>query len=356
MNPPQSQYQTGVVTEVLSETKLPADQTQQSWYLQEVSVRPQQTTQDVSLSAGSEFQPLTEAQRLKPGDQVVLTLTANPETEVSHVISDVYRLPALSWLGLGFLTLVVVIGKWRGLASMIGLALSLAVLFRYVLPGILAGESPLWLSISGAGVISAVTMYLSHGFNRKSHIALGSLLVTLLGVIGLSVVSVQIAHLVGLGSEEAAFLQYGDHAAINLQGLLLGGMVLGALGVLDDIVVSQVSVVQQLKRANPKLAFDQLFARSLEVGKDHVASLVNTLALAYAGANLPLFLLFYQSSEIPWWVILNNELIAEEVVRTLVGSIGLVLAVPITSLAASFIFNRLSPAAVKKLTAEGHQH
>jgi uncharacterized membrane protein len=128
---------------------------------------------------------------------------------------------------------------------------------------------------------------------------------------------------------------------VNLQGLLLGGILLGALGILDDIAIAQVSVIFQLKEVNNKLSFKELYERGLKVGKDHVASLVNTLVLAYAGANLPLFLLFTINRDIPLWVTLNNEIIAEEVVRTLVGSMGLVLAVPITTLLAAVVVSRL---------------
>jgi uncharacterized membrane protein len=145
-----------------------------------------------------------------------------------------------------------------------------------------------------------------------------------------------LAKLTGLGTEEAAFLQFGETATINLRGLLLGGMMLGALGVLDDITISQVSTVFEIKRANNQLPFSELYQRGMRVGRDHVASLVNTLVLAYAGANLPLLILFTISSETPAWVHTNNELIAEEVVRTIVGSLGLVLAVPLTTALAAY--------------------
>nr|MBP9819944.1 YibE/F family protein [Candidatus Woesebacteria bacterium] len=171
----------------------------------------------------------------------------------------------------------------------------------------------------------------------------------------LSLSTVRAAQLVGLGSEEAYFLQFGPTAQINLQGLLLAGILLGALGVLDDIVVSQVSVVHELKAVSPGLSFEELYQRGLEVGRDHVASLVNTLVLAYAGANLPLFLLFYLNTQSPFWVTLNSDIIAEEVLRTLVGSVALVTAVPVATALAAWVYTRqeADEPALKSVSSSG---
>jgi uncharacterized membrane protein len=211
------------------------------------------------------------------------------------------------------------------------------VLSLYIVPSILSGGNPMIVSILGAGVIAVITIYLSHGFNAHSHIALASMMGSLVVVSLLSALAVQAAQMVGLGSEEAYFLQFGETANINLQGLLLGGIVLGTLGILDDICIAQISTVYQLKQANKDLGFHELYERGLKVGKDHVASLVNTLVLAYAGANLPLFLLFSINQSLPWWVTINNEVIAEEVLRTLVGSMGLVMAVPIATVLGAYV-------------------
>lgn len=355
-------YRQGNVTEVLQESSFPDPDTGQLFYTQEVKIKTQteggQPT-ELTIPVGNEFQPLTENQLLTPRDGVVLTTQPTYDGQTETIITDLYRMPILTWLAIGFLVLVFLIGRWRGLMSMLGMVLSLGILFWYVLPQIMAGQSPLLVSTVAATAIAVVTMYLSHGFNAKSHVALGSLLVTLFSVIALAWMSVQAAHLTGLGSEEAGFLQFGGTAAINLRGLLLGGIILGALGVLDDIVVSQVSVVEQLHAANPKLSFEELFNRGLSVGRDHVASLVNTLVLAYAGANLPLFVLFYQASQTPVWVTINNELVAEEIVRTLVGSTGLVLAVPLTTLVAAFVFKhhtQLSQKIMAHSKKSGHAH
>lgn len=341
---PSTEYFRGTVMEILDEDYILDPDQNQTYYIQQVTV---QTTNDqgeqelLKIDVGSQFQPLTEQQRLQTHTPVVLATQPTFDGQTETIITDVFRLPVLTWLMIGFFLLVFLVGKLRGITSLLGMVASLAILFGYILPQILAGASPIMVSTIGASLIAVVTLYMSHGFNYKSHVALGSLLVTLFGVIGLSSVSVHAAQLVGLGSEEAAFVQFSSGNGINLQGLLLGGIILGALGVLDDIVVSQVSVVKQLHAANPKLKFEELFDRALDVGKDHVASLVNTLVLAYAGANLPLFILFYQSQEVPLWVSLNNELIAEEILRTIVGSFGLVMAVPLTTLVAAAVVKKV---------------
>lgn len=182
----------------------------------------------------------------------------------------------------------------------------------------------------------------------------------MIAVAALSHGAVISGRLTGLGSEEATFVQFLGSGTVNLRGLLLGGIMLGALGVLDDIAVSQVAVVFELAAAKPKIKFEELFRRAYTVGKTHVASLVNTLVLAYAGANLPLFLLFMTSQNTPAWVALNSQVIAEEVVRTLVGSIGLVLAVPLTTLLACAVRLRLqdtlSLLGVTKTESHTHSH
>ncbi|HEX7018078.1 MAG TPA: YibE/F family protein [Patescibacteria group bacterium] len=346
------QYSLATVTEVVEQSQVEIEGT--SFFTQTVAVTLKDSGKTVEITAGSEFQPLRESQLLKVGTQVIVSPQQMAEGQVEYIILDVYRLPTLLFLFAGFIILVLLVAHVRGLFSLAGMVISGAILFGFMLPQILNGADPALISLLGAVAIGAVTVYLSHGVNIKSHLALGAIVLTLLAVTLLSSISVRFSQLVGLGSEEAFFLQYGPTASINLQGLLLGGIIIGALGVLDDIVVSQISVVEQLKLANKKLGFDELYSRSLEVGKDHVASLVNTLVLAYAGANLPLFLLFYLSQDIPLWVTINNQLIAEEIVRTLVGSIGLVLAVPFATLLGAYFSPRFSEAT--RQSSHGHRH
>lgn len=333
------EYSRARVVEIMGERELESVDAA-TGFIQEVRLERVDTKEQVVLTVGSEFQPLTMTQRLSAGREVILAKQSLGDGSSQYVVADVYRLPILAWLLFGFLALVVIVASWQGLLSIAGMGVSLLVLSGYIVPQILAGGSPMVISLVGGTMIAALTVYLCHGWSRQSHVALGSIVATLIAVTALSYMSVRLAQLVGLGSEEAYFLQFGQTARVNLQGLLLGGIVLGALGILDDITVAQASTIKQLKAVNKKIGVKELYERGLAVGKDHVASLVNTLVLAYAGANLPLFLLFSVNKQIPFWVTLNNEIIAEEVVRTLVGSIGLVLAVPISTLLAVVVFSR----------------
>lgn len=343
------EYFTGTVVEVLEQMEVDSER---KLFTQLLRVSRDDTSEVVEVAVGSEFQPLTKTQLLAKGTQVVLS---NQQITPDHreiVLADVYRLPTVMWLTVLFAVIVVVIGRMRGLSAITGMAVSILILVKYIIPQILDGANPLVISLFGSLLIGGITLYISHGWKIKSHIALASIIAALILVAVLSYISVQTAQLVGLGSEEAYYLQFGDTAKINLQGLLLGGIILGALGVLDDITVSQVSVVFQLRAAKKDISFPELYKRSLEVGKDHVASLVNTLVLAYAGANLPLFLLFMLNKQTPQWVILNSEIIVEEIIRTLTGSIGLVLAVPVATFLAAFVALRVP---IKKID-DFHMH
>ncbi len=326
-------YFRGSVEEVLEERQVDAER---SLYTQILSVRREDTGEVVEVQVGSEFQPLNQTQLLKKGKQVVLSEQQVMPGQNEVVLADVYRLSTVVWLTVLFAVVVLVIGHLRGLSALTGMAVSILILVKFIIPQILNGANPVMISLLGSLGIGGITMYIAHGWKIKSHLALASMLSALVVVAVLSYISVQTAQLVGLGSEEAYFLQFGDTAKINLQGLLLGGIILGALGVLDDITVSQVSLVFQLRAAKKDISLSELYQRGLAVGKDHVASLVNTLVLAYAGANLPLFLLFMLNEQTPSWVTLNSEIIVEEIIRTLTGSIGLVVAVPIATFLAAY--------------------
>ncbi len=336
--PPQPEYHRARVTRVLSETRLAESET--ALYTQELEVQRLDTNEAITLIVGSEFQPLNQNQLLKKGTQVIIARQEVAPNRFEYVLADIYRLPSLIWLAVGLFLLVIVVARLQGLFAILGMGISFVVLITFILPQILSGQNPVVISIIGCSIVAAITVYLSHGVRRESHIALFSMLLSLLAVGVLSFLTVKAAQLVGLGSEEAYFLQFGPTTRLNLQGLFLGGIMLGTLGVLDDICLAQVSVVTQLKEAKPNIEFSELYRRSLAVGKDHVASLVNTLVLAYAGSSLPLFLLFTMNDTQPAWVALNSEIIAEEVVRTITGSIGLVLAVPLTTIAASYFVAR----------------
>lgn len=326
-------YEVARVQQILQQETIQQDN--QRFYIQTVEVQKADGSL-TSITYGTEFQPLNETQLLSVGQQVVVEDQAISETETQTFVTDMYRLPMLLWLFVGFFILVLLVAGKRGFLAVIGMGVSLLILSKFLVPFILSGSNPLLISMIAAVLIATITVYLSHGFSLQSHISLFSMISTLGLVILLANIVTLLGHLFGFGSEEAAFLQIGETANINIRGLLLGGIMLGALGVLDDICISQVSTVFELKKANMTLSFNDLYQRSMNVGKNHVASLVNTLLLAYAGTNLPLFILLTLGDGVPLWARINSELIAEEIVRTLVGSIGLVIAVPLTTLVATY--------------------
>lgn len=268
---------------------------------------------------------------LQPGERIVVERLDRADGSVRLLSREPYRLPwVFALLGAFFLLAIAFAGR-IGFMSIIGLGVSICILAFFVVPMIGNGGNPLLIAFSGAVAIACTSLYLAHGFNRRTSIALLSTLITLALSLLLSIIAVRLTQLTGGGSEETVFLQLGALQAVNLRGLLLGGIVIGALGVLDDITTTQTAAINELKRANPRMTRAQLYRAGLSIGREHIASLVNTLALAYAGASLPLLLLFWSDANAPWWVILNNESLVEEIVRTLVGSMTLTLAVPIST-------------------------
>lgn len=238
------------------------------------------------------------------------------------------RVPLIA-LAILFALVVVALSRWRGLAALGGVVVSLLVLVKFVLPAILAGSDPLVVAIVGGATIMFLALYLAHGLNAATTTAVLGTLASLLLTGALALFWVNVSIFSGAGSEEASFLQISQQQ-VNLQGLLLASIIIGTLGVLDDVTVTQASAVWELHRANPALRIRELYRSAIRIGRDHIASTVNTLVLAYAGASLPLLILFSISNR-GLGQVLNTETVAEEVVRTLVGSIGLVASVPITT-------------------------
>ncbi len=276
----------------------------------------------------------------KIGDLVTVRKSFNRDGSFMYSVDDQYRLNALLWIALVFFALVIFFGRLRGIGAILGLAASIAVLYWFVVPRLLAGDNPIFITLVGALVIAIVSMFLAHGFNRQTSIALVSTLITLVVSVVIAGIFTRTAVLFGLGSEAAFFLTSNVGAGFNFQGLLLGGIIIGMLGVLDDVTTAQTATIAEIRHANPALARHELYKRGLRVGREHIASLVNTLVLAYAGAALPLFLLFTANQSQPFWVTLNSEPIAEEIVRTLAGSVALVLAVPISTWLAAWWLSR----------------
>ena len=275
------------------------------------------------------------------GDEVVLGWSgANPDDPGSYRVADFQRSAPMWWLAALFAAAVLVLGRWRGLAALVALALSFVVLLQFVLPAILDGHDPLSVAVVGSGLIMFMVLYLTHGLSaRTSTAVLGTLFS--LGLIGaLSALFSVAARLTGL-DDQTKNLIASLGTGVDARGLLLAGVVIGALGVLDDVTVTQTSAVWELHAANPELGTRGLFTAAMRIGRDHVSSAVNTLVLAYAGASLPLMLLFTLSGQ-PIGTILTQQDVATEIVRTLVGSIGLVASVPITTGLAAIVASRES--------------
>ncbi len=289
---------------------------------------------------------------LHTGDTVVLEEWETLDGGTEYFLREQYRLPSLLILTGVFLLLAFIFGGRLGLQSVLGLGVSILILALFVVPRIIAGDNPLFIGFIGAFLIACTALYLAHGFSKKTSVALLSTLLTLLVSAILAIIFVQAASLFGLGSEEAMYLQIGPTQNINLRGLLLGGIIIGALGVLDDITTAQTATIAEIYRHNPRLKFRELYQSGTSIGREHIASLVNSLALAYVGASLPLLLLFTVNRTAPLWVILNGEFIAEEIVRTLVGSATLLFAVPISTFLAAWLIPHLS----SKELAGGHVH
>jgi len=276
-----------------------------------------------------------EDRLFKPGDRVFLERAVGPE-EDRFYISDVMRFGPLLAVSLLFIALVVIVGRWKGLRALGGTLFSLAVIFGFILPQILVGRSPVGVSIVGSILLLSVSTYLTYGVNFKAHAAVAGMVVSLALTGGLAWLFVVWTRLTGMAVEESAFLVMELGPGVDLRGLVLGGIIIGSLGVLDDVCVGQASAVFELVKANRSMGLVDLFRSSLNIGTDHIAAMVNTLLLAYVGGAMPLMLAFTIYQE-PLWRRLNREPIAEEIVRTLVGSSGLVLAVPITGFVASLL-------------------
>ena len=283
--------------------------------------------------------------RFRPGDRVLVGTSISAGEGEHYYITDRVRRPSLVVLALAFAALVLVVGGLHGLRSLLGLGISFLVIVRFIIPGIISGADPVLIAVLGGLVIMLTTLYLAHGVNAKTTVALAGTGISLALTALLSLFSIPFARLTGIAGEDAATLQILSGGGLNAEGLLLAGILIGALGVLDDVTVAQASSVFELRRANPRLTEMDLYRRGMNVGRDHIASTVNTLVLAYAGAALPLLILLSLQTE-PLNVLLNREFLATEIVRTLVGSMGIVAAVPVTTALASLAAVRLQEAKV----------
>jgi uncharacterized membrane protein len=272
------------------------------------------------------------------GDKLIMSHEIDGENKNDFFILDYDRTSAILWLSIVFVLSVLAIGRWKGLRSLLALGISFFVIIKFIIPQILLGHNPVLIGMVGGIIILFFSIYLTQGFNKKAHLANLALIISLSLVAILSVLFTKVAYLSGYAGEETIFLLDLTQGSINLQGLLLAGIMIGTLGVLDDIIVSQVSTVEQIKQANSSLSNLQVYKMSLKVGIDHITSMINTLFFAYAGAALPLLIVFTQSDVVGLNLgqMINNEMISTEVIRTLLGSVGIILAIPIASWLASY--------------------
>lgn len=297
---------------------------------------------EIVIFDGTKFDVLS-AVTYEKGDKVIVSQTFNPDNEEEFYIIGFVRTKYIYLLALLFAFAVIAIGRLKGLRALVVLFLTFVIILKFIIPQILAGYSPLFISIIGSLFILVLSVYITEGFKKTSSIAILSILISLFLTGLLSVWFTTVTKLSGFVSEDAMYLVGSAGGNINIQGLLLAGIIIGALGVLDDVVISQVMLVKELKISNQQLSNKQIYKKAMKVGVSHLSSMVNTLFLAYAGAALPLLILFSidQTPSLQFSEIINNEIIATEIVRTMTGSIGLVLAVPIaTFLAVKFIYTK----------------
>ncbi|WP_432745735.1 YibE/F family protein [Streptomyces sp. JH002] len=289
-----------------------------------------------------EVVPPDATQKFHAGQKVIVAFAPNAPEELQYSVSDVDRKFPILLLAAVFAVAVVLVGRMRGLLALIGLVVSFGVLTLFILPAILHGSNPLLVAVIGGSAIMLVTLYLCHGVNARTSVAvLGTLIsLVLIGLLG-SLFTVW-AHLSG-NTDDQTGLIHALYPGIEIRGVLLAGILIGSLGVLDDVTVTQTSAVWELKAAEPDAGWLKLYRAGMRIGRDHIASVVNTLVLAYAGAALPLLLLFTVANASVGTVAFS-ELVSEEIVRTLVGSIGLVASVPVTTVLAALVVSADRPA------------
>jgi uncharacterized membrane protein len=271
----------------------------------------------------------------RAGQRVSLAVTEQPGLPPSYLIQDLERGRPMLILVALFVGAVVAFGRWQGIRSLVGLGLSFVVIVGFVVPAILRGHSPVAVAVTGAMAIMLVSLYLSHGIGPKTTAAVVGTALALGLTAALSIAFVAAASLTGLASQEAQFASFAV-GGLSLRGLLLAGIIIGGLGVLDDVTMSQASLVTELHQANPTAGMAALVAGALRVGRDHIAATVNTLFLAYAGAALPALILFVTGQD-SLGTVATTEIVAVEVVRALCGSVGLIAAVPLTTVLAALV-------------------
>ncbi|MFI9204172.1 YibE/F family protein [Streptomyces sp. NPDC053048] len=275
------------------------------------------------------------SRRYDVGQEVVLAYAPKAPENLRYSVTDVNRTLPMALLAGIFALAVVLVGRLRGIFALVALVISFGVLTMFILPAILQGSEPLLVAVIGGSAIMLIALYMCHGLNARTSVAVLGTLTSLLVIGLLGSFFIDWAHLTG-NTDDQTGLVHGLYPQIEIRGLLLAGIIIGSLGVLDDVTVTQTSAVWELKEADPTANWRKLYGSAMRIGRDHIASVVNTLVLAYAGASLPLLLLF-SIADSGVGTVATSEIVAEEIVRTLVGSIGLVASVPVTTVLAALV-------------------
>lgn len=292
----------------------------------------------------------SDSLKLDKGDVFFIQKTSTPDEDDQYVAVEKDRQFPILVLIVLFVFTILIFGGKQGLRSLLSLVGGFLVIIYLLLPLLAKGYPPVLVSVGFATVILFIAIYFTHGFNRESTVAFSGTIISVVLTSILAFFSVYIMKLTGFNTEEAMFLNLGNSVRLNFHGLLLGGILIGVLGILDDIAVTQSAVVSEMYNSAPTLTHMEVYKKAMRVGREHVSALVNTLVLAYAGASLPLLLLF-SNYDYPFRFIISEELFATEIVRTIVGSIGLVITVPITTLLAVYLLK-----GHKGKSALGHHH
>jgi uncharacterized membrane protein len=280
-----------------------------------------------------------KAPEVSVGDRIIVSFAAQAPEGEQYAFQDFDRGPPLLTLTILFALGVLVLSRWRGIGALASLAYSLVLIARFTLPAIMEGSSPLAVAVVTAAAIMLVSLYLSHGFDVRTTVAMLGTLVSLALIGGVGWIFTGVGHFTGLVDEGSQYIS-GIAAQVDLRGLLLAGLVIGALGVLDDVTVTQTWAVWELADVDPDATTRSLFVRAMRIGRSHAASTVNTLVLAYVGATLPLMLVF-SALDLPFGIAVSQEIVAQEVVRGLVGGLGILAAVPVTTAIAALVAGRL---------------
>ncbi|MCS7093032.1 MAG: YibE/F family protein [Patescibacteria group bacterium] len=288
-----------------------------------------------TLIVENQIDQIFSKKKYQEGDYVIITKEKINKQE-QYRIKDYYRLNHLILLfGLFFLLTLLITGN-QGVMSFIGMAYSFFIIFSFIFPRIASGVDPLQTVILGSLVTIPLTFCLSHGLNKKTVSAIFGTLISLILTIFFAFFFIDKTKITGDSSETINFLQLTNKEITDIQGLIIAGIIISAIGIFDDVNISQAGIVFKIKEINKEISFLKLFKKAMEIGRDHIASTVNTLVFVYAGASMPLLLLFF-NTQLSFFELINEEIVAEEIVKILLASTGLILSVPITTLIASYM-------------------